>query len=51
MLEPAGLDPAEGLDFDDKRVESYLVSALSAARSALSIASRHENPADEPDRR
>ncbi len=48
LLESARLDPAEGLDFDDKRVESYLVSALSAARSALNIAARRENPADGP---
>ncbi len=51
LLESAGLDPAEGQDFDDKRVESYLVTALSAARSALNIAAGRENPADEPDRR
>jgi hypothetical protein len=40
-----------GPDFDDKGVESYLVSALFAARSALNITARHENQEDEPDRR
>jgi hypothetical protein len=44
---PAALAP----DFDDKkRVDSHVVIALSAARSALNIAAGGENPADEPDR-
>ncbi len=50
LLESARLNPAEGPDFDDKRVESHVVTALSAARSALNIAAGRENPAGEPDR-
>ena len=52
LLESATLDPAEGPDFDDKRVDSCVVTALSATRSALKIAARRENPpkAGEPER-
>ena len=48
LLESAALDPAQGLDFDDKRVEGYVVTALSASRSALNIVAGRENPPDGP---
>jgi hypothetical protein len=38
---PAGYDP----DFDDGRVDSYIVTALSAAKTALNVASGREDPA------
>ena len=44
-----GIGRTEKLDFDDKRVDSYVVSAISAARSALNIAARRENSADGPE--
>ena len=44
-----GTGRTEKPDFDDKRVESYIVTALSAARSALNIAAGRENPADGSD--
>ena len=45
-----GIGRTEKLDFDGKRVDSYVVSALSAVRSALNIAGGRENPAGGPDR-
>jgi hypothetical protein len=33
-------------DFDDGRVDGYVVTALTAARAALSIAAQRENPAE-----
>ena len=45
-----GIGRTEKPDFDDKRVDSHVVTALSAARSALNIAAGRENPADGPDR-
>ncbi len=45
-----GIGRTEKPDFDDKRVDSYVVTALSAARSALNVATGRENPADGPDR-
>ena len=45
-----GIARTEKPAFDDKRVDSHVVTALSAARSALNIAAGRENPADGPDR-
>jgi hypothetical protein len=44
LLEAVGRSVAalEKPDFDDKRVESHVVTALSAARAALSVAQRRE---------
>jgi hypothetical protein len=48
LLESARTVPAPGYDpdFDAGRVDSYVVAALSAARSALNVASGREDPAD-----
>ncbi|HEV8044310.1 MAG TPA: hypothetical protein VGP38_03950 [Rubrobacter sp.] len=47
LLESArtGPDPDYDPDFDDGRVDSYVVAALSAARTALNIASDREDAA------
>ncbi len=47
-----GIGRMDKPDFDDKRLDSYVVTALSAARSALNIAGLREDPtqAGEPDR-
>jgi hypothetical protein len=47
-----GIGRMDKPDFDDKRLDSYVVTALSAARSALNIAAPREDPAKagEPDR-
>jgi hypothetical protein len=47
-----GIGRMDKPDFDDKRLDSYVVTALSAARSALNIAALREDPtqAGEPDR-
>ena len=39
-----GPTPSYDPDFDDGRVDSYVVAALSAARSALNVASGREEP-------
>lgn len=39
LLESARTGPNPDHDFDDGRVDSYVVAALSAARSALNVAS------------
>lgn len=46
LLESArgGADPGYSPDFDDGRVDSYLVAALSAARTALNVAAGRETP-------
>ena len=48
LLESARTGPAPGYDpdFDDGRVDSYVVAALSAAKSALNVASGREDAAD-----
>ncbi len=48
----SGLAEIENPSFDEKRMEGYLVAALSAARSALSIPAGREDPAGltDPDR-
>ena len=47
-LEEVKADPAlvGELDFDDARVDGYVTMALSAARSALVIAAKHNGPED-----
>ena len=40
----SGPTPDHDPDFDDGRVDSYVVAALSAARSALIVASGREEP-------
>lgn len=47
-----GIGRMDKPDFDDGRVDAHLVTALSAARAALNIVARRENPveAGEPDR-
>ena len=47
LLESARTDstPDHDPDFDDGRVDSYVVAALSAARTALNIASGREDEA------
>lgn len=54
LLESARTGPTPGYDpdFDDGRVDSYVVAALSAARTALNIASGREGAAglDDPER-
>jgi hypothetical protein len=47
-LEELKADPAlvGELDFEDARVDGYLTMALSAARSALAIAAKHNGPED-----
>jgi hypothetical protein len=42
-----GIAAMEKPDFDDGRVDGYVVTALSAARAALSIAGRREEPVEE----
>lgn len=51
LLESArtGPTPDHDQDFDDGRVDSYVVAALSAAKSALNIASGREDAADSAD--
>ncbi len=46
LLEKVKADPAliGELDFEDARVDGYVVMALSAARSALAIATRRDDP-------
>ena len=48
-LEEAKTDPAllGELDFEDARVEGYVTMALSAARSALAIATGRDDPEDD----
>ena len=48
LLESArtGLSPDHDPDFDDGRVDSYVVAALSAARSALNVASGRADAAE-----
>jgi hypothetical protein len=48
LLESArtGPTPEHRPDFDDGRVDSYVVAALSAAKSALNVASGREDAAD-----
>ena len=45
-LEEIKADPAliGELDFEDARVDGYVAMALSAARSALAIAAKHNDP-------
>jgi hypothetical protein len=45
-LEEIKADPAliGELDFEDARVDGYVVMALSAARSALAIAAKRDDP-------
>lgn len=47
-LEEVRADPAlvGELDFEDARVDGYVTMALSAARSALAIAAKHNGPED-----
>jgi hypothetical protein len=47
-LEGIKVDPSlmGELDFEDARVDGYVTMALSAARSALAIAARHNGPED-----
>ena len=47
-LEEIKADPAlvGELDFEDARVDGYVTMALSAARSALAIAAKHNGPED-----
>jgi hypothetical protein len=47
-----GIGRMDKPDFDDGRVDGYVVTALSAARAALNIAARRQEPAEagEPDR-
>ncbi len=47
-LEEVKVDPAlvGELDFEDARVDGYVTMALSAARSALAIAAKHNAPKD-----
>jgi hypothetical protein len=49
-LEGIKVDPSlmGELDFEDARVDGYVTMALSAARSALAIAARHNGPEDGP---
>ncbi|MDQ4126782.1 MAG: hypothetical protein M3151_02300 [Actinomycetota bacterium] len=51
LLESARTGPTRDYnpDFDDGRVDSYVVAALSAARSALNVASGREDPMDSAD--
>lgn len=51
LLESArtGQTPDHDPDFDDGRVDSYVVAALSAARTALNIASGREDRKDAAD--
>jgi hypothetical protein len=48
LLESARTGPApdHDPDFDDGRVDSYVVAALSAARTALNVASGREDAGD-----
>jgi hypothetical protein len=48
LLESArtGPTPDHDPDFDDGRVDSYVVAALSAARSALNVASERADAAE-----
>lgn len=45
LLESIKVDPTRlsELDFDDARVDGYLTTALSAARSALAVATERES--------
>ena len=47
LLESARTGPTPGYDpdFDDGRVDSYVVTALSAAKTALNVASGRGDPA------
>ena len=47
-----GIGRMDKPDFDDGRVDGYVVTALSAVRAALNIAARRQEPAEagEPDR-
>lgn len=47
-LEEVKADPAVlgELDFEDARVDGYVTMALSAARSALAVASERDDPED-----
>jgi hypothetical protein len=47
-LEEVKVDPAlvGELDFEDARVDGYVTMALSAARSALALAAKHNGPED-----
>ena len=47
-----GIGRMDKPDFDDGRVDGYVVTALSAARAALNIAAWRQEPAEagEPDR-
>jgi hypothetical protein len=47
-LKEVKADPAlvGELDFEDARVDGYVTMALSAARSALAIAAKHNSPED-----
>ena len=51
LLESArtGPNPGYDSDFDDGRVDSYVVAALSAAKSALNVASGREEAGDPTD--
>ena len=42
----ADLGSIEKPSFEEKQMDGYLLTALSAARAASSIASRHRNPAE-----
>jgi hypothetical protein len=46
LLEEVKADPAliGELDFEDARVDGYVVMALSSARSALAIAAKRDDP-------
>lgn len=47
-LEKVKADPAliGELDFEDARVDGYVTMALSAARSALAVATKRDEPED-----
>ncbi len=47
-LEEAKTDPAliSELDFEDARVDGYITMALGAARSALAVAAKRDDPED-----
>ena len=47
-LEEVKADPAliGELDFEDARVDGYVTMALSAARSALAVAAKRDDPED-----
>ena len=44
-----GIGRMDKPDFDDGRVDGYVVTALSAARAALNIAARSQEPAEAGD--